>query len=98
LLQKMVWDDSDGHAHHGDPSHKIADCNAREIIQLAFLTVFVFWIGLHPTPMLDIMDTSVAHLIEQVNDGSILSDGANHGEHHALLQDAGAWIKSIVSF
>ncbi|MCA1797090.1 MAG: NuoM family protein [Desulfuromonadaceae bacterium] len=98
LLQKMVWDDSDGHVHHGDKSHHIADCNAREIVQLAFLTIFVFWIGLHPTPLLDVMDTSVAHLIHQVDAGSILPDAAHQGEHHALLNDAGAWIKSIVSF
>ncbi|MGC9519247.1 MAG: complex I subunit 4 family protein [Desulfuromonadaceae bacterium] len=98
LLQKMVWDDSDGHAHHGDDSHHIADCNAREIAQLAFLTFFVFWIGLHPTPLLDVMDTSVAHLIDQVDAGSVLPEVAHHGEHHALLHDAGAWIKGIVSF
>lgn len=98
LLQKMVWDDSDGHAHHGAESHHIADCNAREIVQLGFLTIFVFWIGLHPTPLLDVMDTSVAHLIHQVDAGSVVPGAANSGEHHALLYDAGAWIKSIVSF
>ena len=99
LLQKMVWDDSDGHAHHGDDhgddEHHLFDCNFREFIQLAFLTVFVFWIGLHPTPLLDMMDTSVAHLIHQVDAGSAVQEAVHHGEHHALLNNAGAWVKNL---
>ena len=103
LLQKMVWDDSDGHGHHdhgdghGDEhgDHHLADCNFREFIQLAFLTVFVFWIGLHPTPLLDMMDTSVAHLIHQVDAGSAVQEAVHHGEHHALLNEAGAWVKNL---
>ena len=104
LLQKMVWDDSDGHAHHGEDhgdnhsegeAHSLFDCNAREFIQLAFLTVFVFWIGLHPTPLLDMMDSSVAHLLHQIDAGSALPEAAQHGESHALLQNAGTWIKNL---
>jgi len=98
LLQKMVWDDSDGHGHHGDDhgdEHHLTDCNFREFIQLAFLTVFVFWIGLHPTPLLDMMDTSVAHLIHQVDAGSAVQEAVHHGEHHALLNQAGAWVKNL---
>lgn len=100
LLQKMVWDDSDGHGHHdhGDDhgdDHALTDCNFREIIQLAFLTVFVFWIGLHPTPLLDMMDTSVAHLIHQIDAGSAVHEAVQHGEHHALLNNAGAWVKNL---
>jgi NADH-quinone oxidoreductase subunit M len=100
LLQKMVWDDSDGHGHHdhGDDhgdDHALTDCNFREIIQLAFLTVFVFWIGFHPTPLLDMMDTSVAHLIHQIDAGSAVHEAVQHGEHHALLNNAGAWVKNL---
>jgi len=102
LLQKMIWDDSDGHAHHGHDdhgegeSHALFDCNAREFIQLAFLTIFVFWIGLHPTPLLDMMDTSVTHLIHQIDVGSVVPDVVEHGEaHHALLENAGTWIKNL---
>jgi NADH-quinone oxidoreductase subunit M len=98
LLQKMVWDDSDGHGHHGDDhgdDHHLSDCNFREFIQLAFLTVFVFWIGLHPTPLLDMMDTSVTHLIHQVNAGGAVQEAVHHGEHHALLNEAGAWVKNL---
>lgn len=74
------------------------DCNAREILQLAFLTIFVFWIGLHPTPLLEMMDSSIAHLTQQVEAGSLLPEAAHPGHHHALLNQAGAWVKSLVSF
>jgi NADH-quinone oxidoreductase subunit M len=33
---------------------------------LAPLLLFVLWIGLNPAPFLDVMHTSVAHLIQQV--------------------------------
>lgn len=104
LMQKMVWDDSDGHAHHGDDhgedhghggSHSLFDCNFREFIQLAFLTIFVFWIGLHPTPLLDMMDSSVAHLMHQIDAGSVMPEAVHHGESHALLENAGTWIKNL---
>ncbi|OQY18380.1 MAG: NADH-quinone oxidoreductase subunit M [Desulfobacteraceae bacterium 4572_35.1] len=105
MLQKMVWDDSDGHVHHGEDhghdddngGHKLFDCNFREFIQLAFLTVFVFWIGLHPQPLLHIMDTSVAHLIHQIDAGSAVQEAVHHhGEHHALLETAGAWVRNLL--
>jgi len=104
LMQKMVWDDSDGHAHHGDDhgedhghggGHSLFDCNFREFIQLAFLTIFVFWIGLHPTPLLDMMDSSVAHLMHQIDAGSVMPEAVHHGESHALLENAGTWIKNL---
>ncbi|MEE4253858.1 MAG: NADH-quinone oxidoreductase subunit M [Desulfuromusa sp.] len=106
LMQKMVWDDSDGHAHHGGDhgddhgdhggsGHTLFDCNFREFIQLAFLTIFVFWIGLHPTPLLDMMDSSVAHLLHQIDAGSVMPEAVNHGESHALLENAGTWIKNL---
>lgn len=72
LLQKMVWDDSDGH-HHAD-ERGLFDCNLREIGQLVFLTGFVFWIGLHPQPLLEMMDTTVVHLIDQVEAGRVAAE------------------------
>jgi NADH-quinone oxidoreductase subunit M len=84
LLQKMVWADSDGHAHHNDEQsgHMLTDLNFREVVTLLVLAVFVFWIGLHPTPLLDIMDTSVSNLIQQVEAGIHFPVTT---EHHALL-------------
>jgi len=69
LLQKMVWDDSDGHKHRDGSERGLFDLDMREKLTLAFLTFFVFFIGFNPKPLLNIMDESVNHLIEQYNDG-----------------------------
>ncbi|WP_027358231.1 complex I subunit 4 family protein [Desulforegula conservatrix] len=74
LLQKMVWADSDGHAHHGHDEghhghekeeHHLSDLGFREAAMLVFLTIFVFWIGLNPSPILKIMNASVDNLVTQ---------------------------------
>jgi NADH-quinone oxidoreductase subunit M len=89
LLQKMVWADSDGHGHHheegegGHGHHKLADLNLREFGTLAFLAVFVFWIGFYPTPLLDVMDASVAHLLEQVASGMAI-ESPGHELHTTI--------------
>jgi NADH-quinone oxidoreductase subunit M len=76
LLQKMVWDRSDGHGHHegkeGNGRH-LWDMGPRETVMLAFLAVFVFWIGFYPRPLLSIMDKSVTHLLQQVETGKVKS-------------------------
>jgi NADH-quinone oxidoreductase subunit M len=90
LLQKMVWADDDGHGHghheeaEGEGHHALRDLNFREIGTLAFLTIFVFWIGFHPTPLLDMMDSSVAHLLLQIDAGMI--DGVDGHQPHAFSQ------------
>jgi NADH-quinone oxidoreductase subunit M len=61
MLQKVVW----GGTNNPDQSY-LADLNVREIITLAPLLFFVFWIGLNPAPFMDVMHTSVHHLIQQV--------------------------------
>lgn len=61
LLQRVVWGGT------GNPDHTgIADLSVREMVTLAPLLLFVFWIGLAPEPFMNVMHTSVAHLIEQV--------------------------------
>ena len=83
LVQKMVWADSDGHAHPDeDEKHVLTDMNLREIVTLSFLLFFVFWIGLNPKPVLNVMDTTVAHLVEHVEKAkqhSIQND--KHNDH-----------------
>ncbi len=82
LVQKMVWDDSDGHAHPDEEgSHTLTDMNLREIVTLSFLLFFVFWIGLNPKPVLNVMDKSVAHLVEHVEKAKQHSapDDKHHG-------------------
>jgi len=99
MLQKMVWGSSDGHAHHGgghgENAHVLWDVTPREFVTLAYLTFFVFWIGLNPAPLLEIMDASVTHLLGQVDAGMRLTSLATHGKQ-ALFMDLGAWIKSVL--
>ncbi len=62
MLQKVVWGGTD----NPDQSY-LTDLNLREIVTLAPLLFFVFWIGLAPKPFMNVMHTSVAHLLDQVN-------------------------------
>ena len=39
----------------------------RELATVLPLIVLVFWIGLNPKPVLNVMTASVDHLVEQVN-------------------------------
>ena len=41
------------------------DCNRREILIFAPLVVGVFWMGIYPAPFLEVVEVSVANLIEQ---------------------------------
>jgi NADH-quinone oxidoreductase subunit M len=43
--------------------HALRDLNAREIITLVPLLVFIFWIGLYPQPFFDLMAPSVDKLV-----------------------------------
>ncbi|PID77999.1 MAG: NADH-quinone oxidoreductase subunit M [Deltaproteobacteria bacterium] len=84
MLQKMIWADSDGH-RHGDGSERgLFDLDLREKLTLCFLTVFVFWIGLNPEPLLNIMDESVKHLLFQYHEGLKQVIDSSDTLHHAL--------------
>lgn len=74
LLQKMVWDRSDGHQASGDKSRTLRDLNLREVVTLGFLAFFVFWLGFYPKPLLTVMDSSVDHLLQQVEAGMIVDE------------------------
>lgn len=50
-----------------DHIKKSWDVNAREIIAMIALVVFVVWIGFYPKPFLDVMHASVEHLQQQIN-------------------------------
>ncbi len=45
----------------------LKDMNFREYAYLVPILIFIVWIGVAPKPFLDKMNTSVVHLIEQVN-------------------------------
>jgi NADH-quinone oxidoreductase subunit M len=70
MLQKVVW----GGTNNPDQSY-LTDLNVREIITLAPLLLFVLWIGLNPAPFMDVMHTSVSHLIQQVGIADVSQQG-----------------------
>ena len=65
LLQKVAY----GGTHNPDHS-ALKDLGLREVVTLAPLLVFVFWIGLHPEPFTRVMHASVQHLLEQAHPAS----------------------------
>ena len=101
LLQKIIWDRTSGHHHghgeeHGHEDHAaeahrrhLFDLDLREAGMLAFLSVFVFWIGLHPKPLLRIMDASVRNVVVQARTAQGLPEGGLQGLLEALFPDAG---------
>lgn len=62
MLQKIIWGGTD----NPDQSW-ITDINVREIVTLSPFLFFVFWIGLGPTPFLELIHTSVTDLLQHFN-------------------------------
>ena len=60
MLQKIAY----GGTRNPDHS-QLRDLGVRELVTLAPLLVFVFWIGLHPAPFTRVMHASVQRLLEQ---------------------------------
>jgi NADH-quinone oxidoreductase subunit M len=61
-LQKFAY----GTPHNPDHSAH-ADLGLREVLTLAPLLGFVFWIGLNPQPVMRVLDQSLAHLLVQAS-------------------------------
>jgi len=60
MLQKIAYGGT------ANPDHsQVPDLGLREIVTLAPLLVFVFWIGLHPEPFTRVMHASVQNVIQQ---------------------------------
>ena len=49
-----------------DDVRQLTDINGREFLMLALLAVAVLWMGLYPKPFTDVMDASVASLLQHV--------------------------------
>jgi NADH-quinone oxidoreductase subunit M len=92
LTQKMIWDDDDGHGHGKHDKTKGWDLNPREIVTLAFLGLFVLWIGLAPAPLLEVTQESVAHLVNQYQAGIDALPQA----HHALIWSMAEFLKGLI--
>ena len=61
MLQKVVM---------GEPNTKAAeslpDLSSRELATVIPLAILVLWIGLYPGPLMEMMDVSVTHLVQQI--------------------------------
>jgi NADH-quinone oxidoreductase subunit M len=68
MLQKLAY----GGTRNPDHS-RLADLGLREIVTLAPLLLFVFWIGLHPEPFTRVMHASVQHLLDQTRPAAALA-------------------------
>ncbi|MEK9802046.1 MAG: NADH-quinone oxidoreductase subunit M [Curvibacter sp.] len=44
----------------------LSDINSREFLMLTLLAIAVLWMGVHPKPFTDVMDSSVAELLKHV--------------------------------
>jgi NADH-quinone oxidoreductase subunit M len=54
-----------------DENRKLLDLNAREIITLIPLLIFIFWIGLYPTPFFNLMAPAVDKLVAAMQTASM---------------------------
>jgi NADH-quinone oxidoreductase subunit M len=68
MLQKVAYGGTRNPDHSGVP-----DLGFREVITLAPLLVFVFWIGLHPEPFTRVMQASVQQLLAAAHPASALA-------------------------
>ena len=59
LLKQIAWGRED--------RKDLKDLNAREIMYLVPLGIFVIWVGLFPRPFVQIMETTLMHLQMQLN-------------------------------
>jgi NADH-quinone oxidoreductase subunit M len=48
---------------------KLSDLDMREIIIMVPMLLFIVWIGIYPKPFLSKMNSSVDHLVAQVEEG-----------------------------
>ena len=66
MVKRVVFGDV-----QNDQVRELKDINGRETLVLAVLAVLVLGIGIWPAPLLEIIDTSVAHLVAQVAAGKL---------------------------
>ena len=68
MLQKVAYGGTDNPSHSG-----VRDLDMREVMTLLPLLILVVVVGLHPEPVMELMRTSVQHLLGQVLPGGGLT-------------------------
>ncbi|UCH45306.1 MAG: NADH-quinone oxidoreductase subunit M [Nitrospiraceae bacterium] len=66
LYQRVFFEKADTE-RWATGDHKVWDLDMREIITLVPLIILIFWVGFYPEVFLSYMHTSVAHLLENIN-------------------------------
>ncbi|MGM0588404.1 MAG: complex I subunit 4 family protein [Bacteroidota bacterium] len=56
---------------------KLPDLTVREYVSLVPLIVLIIFLGIYPAPVIEIMNTSLSHLVDFVNNGGIMEMTAN---------------------
>ena len=67
---------------------EIMDLNRREVLVFAPLVFLVFWMGIYPMPVLDVMSASVSNLIENYQAALAAADAATQAPSVAALGPA----------
>jgi len=70
---------------------KLRDLNVREFGMLVPLVVLVFWIGLYPKPLLDVMHASVARVIASQSTSVMVQKGEGEPGHTLVMTADPAW-------
>jgi len=83
MLQKVAYGGTHNPKHAG-----LKDLGLREIVTLAPLLVFVFWIGLHPEPFTRVMEKSVENLLAQTQQAPAVA-GVHRISDFGLPSDLG---------
>jgi len=82
MLQRVIYGTPAQHM-----TSKLHDMNWREIGTLAPLAFFVFWIGLYPKPLLDVMHASVDHLVQKQAKVMVVDAGSSSFSSMPLTSD-----------
>ncbi|MFY9271255.1 MAG: proton-conducting transporter membrane subunit, partial [Candidatus Manganitrophaceae bacterium] len=82
MVQRVAF----GEANPKNARHP--DLNLRELATVVPLVVAVFWIGVYPAPLLDVLHVSVDHLLEQTKLTDRAVAGLGWSELWGLVQAA----------
>ena len=66
---------------------KLTDLNAREFGMLVPLVVLVFWIGLYPKPLLDVMHASVERVVASQSATAVVQQNGGAGDYVLVLSE-----------
>jgi NADH-quinone oxidoreductase subunit M len=52
----------------------LTDLTGRELVIALSLSIMIFWIGIYPAPFLDMMNGSVAAIVERLERGAVVAE------------------------